>query len=64
MLAFLNQGGFAFFVWGAFGMTFALLIGEILVLRRNRRTITERVGRLSRLHAQQSQHAPPTSNDL
>jgi heme exporter protein D len=53
---FLSQGGYAFFVWSAFGMTFGLLIAEVLTLRRNRRTILQRVGRLVRLRGQ---NAPP-----
>ena len=51
MIEFLRQGGYAFFVWGAFSVTFALLVAEVLQLRRSRRTILARVGRLSRLRA-------------
>ncbi len=61
MIEFFNQGGYAFFVWGAFGMTFLLLIAEILLLRQSRRTILTRVGRLARLRAQQPQPAEPAS---
>lgn len=49
MSEFLRQGGFAFFVWGAYGMTALLLIAEILHLRSQYRTIRARVGRLVRL---------------
>jgi|AACY02.2.fsa_nt_gi heme exporter protein CcmD len=56
LIDFLSQGGFAFYVWSAFGMTFALLIAEALVLRRSRRTILQRVGRLARLRMQ---NVPP-----
>ncbi len=51
MTAFLNQGGYAFFVWGAFSVTFLLLIAEVIQLRRSNRTILSRVGRLVRLRA-------------
>ncbi|MGD2020517.1 MAG: heme exporter protein CcmD [Thiohalocapsa sp.] len=51
LVEFLSQGGYAFFVWSAFGMTFALLVGEVMTLRHNRRTILRRVGRLARLRA-------------
>jgi heme exporter protein D len=57
ILEFLSQGGYAFYVWSAFGMTFALLIAEVLTLRHNRRTILQRVGRLVRLRTQHE--APP-----
>jgi heme exporter protein D len=56
LISFLSQGGYAFYVWSAFGMTFALLIAEMLVLRRSRRTILQRVGRLARLR---TQNVPP-----
>jgi heme exporter protein D len=46
---FIHQGGYAGFVWGAFGMTFALMLAEVWQLRRSRRTILIRVGRLARL---------------
>lgn len=46
---FFRQGGYAFFVWGAFSFTFLLLIAEVVQLRRSRRTILSRVGRLVRL---------------
>ena len=49
MTAFFNQGGYAFFVWGAFSVTFLLLIAEVIQLRRSNRTILSRVGRLVRL---------------
>jgi heme exporter protein D len=48
-LDFLRQGGYALYVWSAFGMTFLLLIMEVIQLRRSRRTILTRVGRLVRL---------------
>jgi heme exporter protein D len=49
MMEFLRQGGYAFYVWSAFGMTFVLLIAEVLSLRHSRRTILSRIGRLVRL---------------
>lgn len=49
MMEFLSQGGYAVFVWGSYGMVLALLIGEVVALRRQRRTILTRLGRLLRL---------------
>jgi heme exporter protein D len=49
MSAFLSQGGYALFVWSSYGMGLALLVAEILLLRRERRTILARLGRLARL---------------
>jgi len=51
MSEFLDQGGYAWYVWGAYGMCLVLLVGEVLALRRERRTILARLGRLLRLRA-------------
>jgi heme exporter protein D len=48
MMEFLNQGGYAGFVWGSYGMALALLVGEVVGLRRQRRTILTQLGRLFR----------------
>ncbi|HBG93949.1 MAG TPA: heme exporter protein CcmD [Chromatiaceae bacterium] len=48
-IEFFRQGGYAFYVWSAFGLTFVLLIAETLQLRQNRRTILSRIGRLVQL---------------
>lgn len=60
MTEFFDQGGYAFFVWGAYGMTFALLIAEIIALILSRRTILARVGRLIRGRDQAAQAQYPT----
>ncbi|MCG6940534.1 MAG: heme exporter protein CcmD [Thiohalocapsa sp.] len=60
MLDFLHQGGYAFYVWSAFGMTFVLLVAEVVSLRRSRRTILRRVGRLARLRAQNEPSSQPS----
>lgn len=49
MSQFFSQGGYAFFVWGAYGMVALLLIVEILQLRAQRRTILARLGRVIRI---------------
>jgi heme exporter protein D len=49
MSEFLQQGGYAGYVWSAFGMTFGLLLIEILQLRGSRRTTLTRLARLLRL---------------
>lgn len=50
MSDFFSQGGYAFFVWGAYGMVALLLTVEILQLRGQRRAIVARLGRLTRMH--------------
>ncbi|EGV32789.1 heme exporter protein CcmD [Thiorhodococcus drewsii AZ1] len=49
MSEFLSQGGYGFFVWGAYGMVAVLLVAEVLQLRAQRRTIWSRLGRLTRM---------------
>ncbi|QGU32150.1 heme exporter protein CcmD [Thermochromatium tepidum] len=49
MSDFLSQGGYAFFVWGAYGMVALVLVAEVLQLRLQQRTIWARLGRLARL---------------
>jgi heme exporter protein D len=49
MSAFLSQGGYAFFVWSSYGLALGLLVAEVLLLSRDRRTILARLGRLTRL---------------
>lgn len=51
MMEFFNQGGYALFVWSSYGMALVLLVGEVIGLRRQRRTILARLGRLFRLNA-------------
>jgi len=51
MSEFVNQGGYAWYVWGAYGVCLVLLVAEVLVLRKERRTILARLGRLLRLRA-------------
>lgn len=48
-MEFFTQGGYAGYVWGAFGMTFGLLLVEVLQLRSSRKTTLTRIRRLLRL---------------
>jgi heme exporter protein D len=53
MKDFLSQGGYAFYVWSAYGLAAALLIAEVVALRHQRRTIFARLGRLMRMRARE-----------
>lgn len=44
---FFHMGGYAFFVWGSFGVALSLMAAEVLLLRRRRK-------RLLLLHATQT----------
>ena len=52
MTEFFSQGGYAFFVWGAYGMVALILLAEILQLRSEQRTILSRLGRLIRMRGE------------
>ncbi len=51
MTEFLSQGGYALFVWGSYGMAAVLMAAEVLVLIKQSRTISARIGRLIRMRA-------------
>jgi heme exporter protein D len=38
MMEFLSMGGYAWYVWGSYGVTFLLLAVEIVVLRKRTRS--------------------------
>lgn len=56
MMEFLAQGGYAFYVWSCYGLGVVLLAGEIVALRRRRRTILAQLGRLRRMHQAEASH--------
>jgi len=45
---FLHQGGYAFYVWGAYGMAVFALSLEIFLLRQQRKIVLARIRRLLR----------------
>lgn len=47
---FLYQGGYAFFVWGVYGMWLLLMIGEIFTLYEKRRAALTEIKRAQRRH--------------
>jgi heme exporter protein D len=51
MSEFFSQGGYALYVWGSYGMALVLLVAEIVQLKRQRRTILARIGRIMRMRA-------------
>jgi heme exporter protein D len=49
---FFSMGGYGAFVWSSFGITLALIVGEIIAVRQQHRTILQRLGRMMRLNAE------------
>ena len=46
---FFAMGGYAFYVWGSYGVTALFLVLEIVLLLLRKRTITQRLGRRIRM---------------
>ncbi len=46
---FLAMGGYGAYVWGAYGVTVVLMIGEVVLVRRRHRAALEYARRISRL---------------
>lgn len=51
MAEFFAMGGYAFYIWGSFGVTAILLLGEVILVRRQHRTLIQRLGRMIRMNA-------------
>lgn len=45
---FFSMGGYAFYVWGSYGVTVLVLLAEVVILMRRRRTLLRRMGRIKR----------------
>ncbi|NNM81397.1 MAG: heme exporter protein CcmD [Burkholderiales bacterium] len=48
--AFLHMGGYAFYVWSSFGLSFALLAFELVQLSLRKRTLLKRLGQIQKLN--------------
>lgn len=49
---FWAMGGYAIYVWGSFGLTFALMALEMALARQRQRSV------IAHVHAQQMAHMP------
>ena len=54
MQEFFAMGGYAFYVWGSFGVTAVLMILEVILLRRRKQQLIRRLGRSVRVRNQRS----------
>jgi len=46
---FFYFGGYAWYVWGSYGVCLVFIIAEIILVNRNHKTIKARLGRMARL---------------
>ena len=49
---FFAMGGYAFYVWGSYGVTALFLIVEVIMVISRKRTITQRLGRRLRMRGE------------
>ncbi len=54
MMEFLAQGGFAFYVWSAFGACAVLMAAEVVLLKRQRKELIRQIRRLIRMKSQEN----------
>ena len=52
MSEFFAMGGYAFYVWGSFGVTALFMIAEAVLVVRRRRTLVQRLGRMMRMNSE------------
>lgn len=52
MSEFFAMGGYAFYVWGSYGVTALLMMIEVILVIRNKKTILQRVARMVRMNTQ------------
>jgi len=55
--AFFAMGGYAFYVWGSYGVTALFLVLEVVFLLMRKRTITQRLGRRIRMRIEVNNEA-------
>ncbi|MGE5524404.1 MAG: heme exporter protein CcmD [Rhodospirillaceae bacterium] len=50
---FLAMGGYAVYVWGSYGVTLALIVAEVALLRMRRRSILTMLTRTARARGEE-----------
>lgn len=51
---FFAMGGYGFYVWGSYGVTLLFMVVEVILLMRRKRTLLQRLGRISRASTESS----------
>jgi heme exporter protein D len=54
---FFAMGGYAFYVWGSYGVTALFLLLEVVLVMLRKRTITQRMGRRIRMRIEVNNEA-------
>lgn len=53
---FFSMGGYGVYVWGSYGVTLICIVGELLFLRKRRRTSLSQIGLTSQANINESRH--------
>lgn len=51
IMDFLYFSGYAWYVWGSYGVTAAFMITEVIMITRGRKTMMQRLARMARLNS-------------
>jgi heme exporter protein D len=52
---FISMGGYGFYVWGSYGVTFVLLAAEIIMLRSRKKRLTQQSAVRQKLETRNSE---------
>lgn len=52
MAEFFHMGGYAFYVWGSYGVTALFMTIEVILVLRNKKTVMQRIARMVRMNTQ------------
>lgn len=47
---FLAMGGYGFYVWGSYGITFLFMLIEVILLLKSKKSLTQRLARIARMN--------------
>ncbi|MEW6312908.1 MAG: heme exporter protein CcmD [Pseudomonadota bacterium] len=50
---FWDMGGRAFYVWGSYGLALLLMVGELVILSKSRRTLLQRLSLMQNVAAEE-----------
>lgn len=50
---FLNMRGYAWYVWGSYGVTFGFMLIELILLMSKKKTMMQRLARIARMNREQ-----------
>ena len=52
---FISMGGYGFYVWGSYGVTFVLLAAELIILRARKKRLSEKAALRRKLETRNSE---------